>query len=342
MKMQAIAAICAGAFASVLPLVAGAQDKIELKATTYVPPTHGVQVDLLQPLADELAKRTNGQVTMRIFAANSPFGQVQNQADQVKNGVTDIGFGLNGVPRGRFPRTLIMDLPFMAETSDAASRAIWSMRNGLLADDYKDFKVLGLMCHNAGDFFMREKKIEKMEDVKGLRIRSPSVQVQALLQQVGAVPVTMGPGQIYESLEKGTLDGIMMVPDGVRAFRVDGLVKSWYGIKVYTTCFHFVMNPKKFDSLPPAAKQAIDELTGDAWATRFGALWNKWDEVGTAALKERGVTMTPVPADVRAKWIEATKPVIEQQLTELEGQGIKNAREIYAEMRKRVAEFSKK
>ena len=326
-------ALCAGA---------AAQDKIELKATHYAPPTHGFQVDIMQPLAEALEKRTGGKVTMRIFAANSPFGQVQNQADQVKSGVSDIGFGLNGVPRGRFLRTLIMDMPFMAETSEAASKTVWSMLQSHLAEDYKDFKTLGTMCHNAGDFFMRDKKIEKIEDMKGLRIRAPSFQVQALLAHLGAVPVTMGPAQIYEGLEKGTLDGISMVPDGLRAVRLDGLVKHWYGIKIYTTCFHIVMNPRKFESLPADAKKVFDEMTGQTWVNQFGALWNKWDAVGTETLKGRGVSVTPVPADVRAKWIEATKPVIDAQLAELEKQGVANARAIYDEMRKRVAEFQKK
>ncbi len=321
---------------------ASAQDKIEIKVSHYAPPTHGWTVDVLQPWAEDMDKRTGGKVAVRIFAANSPFGNVANQADQVKAGVTDMGWGLNGVPRGRFLRTLIMDMPFMAETSDAATRAVWSMLKSHLAEDYKDFHTVAVMCHNAGDFFMRDKKLDSLEDLKGLRIRAPSAQVQALLTHIGATPVTMGPAQIYEALEKGTLDGISMVPDGVRGFRLDGLIKHWFGAKIYTTCFHMLMNQRKYESLPPDVKKAIDETTGDAWVNRFGQLWNKWDQAGIDALKARGVTMQAVPAETRAKWKEQMKPVIDAQLAELEKQGVANARQIYSEMNKRIAEFSKK
>ena len=61
-----------------------AQDKIELKVTTFVPPTHGFVVDVLEPWVKDLEKRTGGKVTGRVFAGNSPFGKTENQADQVK------------------------------------------------------------------------------------------------------------------------------------------------------------------------------------------------------------------------------------------------------------------
>lgn len=138
------------ATAAVFAAGAGAQEKIELKFSHYAPPVLGFQVDIIEPWIADLEKRTGGKLTARIFAANSPFGNIANQADQVKAGVTAIAWGLNGVPRGRFPRAMIIDLPFMASSSNAASKTLWSMRAGLLADDYKDFKLIALHCHPAG------------------------------------------------------------------------------------------------------------------------------------------------------------------------------------------------
>ena len=69
----------------------------------------------------EIEKKSGGAVTVRVFAGNSPFGKVVNQADQVKQGVVDLAFGLNGIPRGRYPRTSIMEMPFVAESADLAT-----------------------------------------------------------------------------------------------------------------------------------------------------------------------------------------------------------------------------
>jgi len=320
---------------------AGAQEKIELKFSHYAPPTHGFQKDLLEPWAAELEKRSGGKLTVRIFAANSPFGNIANQADQVKAGVTDMAWGLNGVPRGRYQASLIMELPFMTESSAAASKTLWSMRDGLLAGDYKDFKLLLLHCHPAGGFFTRDKKVATLADLKGLRIRAPSAQIQGLLQHIGAVPVTMGPAQAYEALEKGTADGASLIYDGLYAFRLHTLVKYFLDVRIYTACFHVVMNPRKFQSLPAEFQKLIDETTGDAWANKVGGLWNSWDAAARKASLERGIQETIVSPATRAQWEAELKPYIDAQIAEIEKQGVPNARAIYTEMKKRVAEFSK-
>src|SRR5690606_40089791 len=117
---------------------------------TFVPPTHGFVTDVLEPLGKDIEKKSGGKVKVRVFAGNSPFGKVENQADQVKQGVVDLAFGLNGIPRGRYVRTSIMEMPFVAESAGSASKALWAMREGLLAEDRKEFKLAAPTCHNQG------------------------------------------------------------------------------------------------------------------------------------------------------------------------------------------------
>ena len=254
---RAVKTLAPIALAMLAAAPAAAQDKVELKASTFVPPGHWFLTDGFTPWGAELAKRTNGQVTVRTFAGNSPFGNVTNQADQVAAGVTDIAWGLNGVPAGRYPRTSIMELPLVATTAKGSAKTFASMRESLAAD-YKGFKLLNLNCTNGLGFALREKAVGKLEELKGLRIRTANNQIQAVLQHVGAVPVTMGPGQIYESLEKGTLDGATTGWDGVRGFRLDSIIKGYYAAKISLICFHIVMNEKKFESLSAEARKAID------------------------------------------------------------------------------------
>ena len=178
--------VAASAAALSLTLPAAGQDLIELKASTFVPPTHWFHSEILTQWAAEMSKRTGGKVTVRLFAGNSPFGNVANQADQVAAGVTDLAIGLNGVPRGRLPRTSIMELPLVASTSDAATRTLWSMRETHLAEDYKGFKLLGMNCSGGIGFFTREKKVEKLDDLKTLRIRAPSSQISGRVAAPGS------------------------------------------------------------------------------------------------------------------------------------------------------------
>jgi TRAP-type C4-dicarboxylate transport system substrate-binding protein len=329
------------AAAALLTAPASAQDKIELKVATFVPPTHWFFSQMLTNFAADVEKRTGGKATVRLFAGNSPFGNVNNQADQVAAGVTDIAIGLNGVPRGRYPRTLLMELPLVAPNSAAATKTVWSMRESHLAEDYKGFKVLGLNCSTGIGFFTRDKKVESLDDLKGLRLRAPSSQIQAALQHLGAVPVTMGPAQIYESLEKRTLDGIAMVYDGLVGFRLENLVKYYYRADMFVICFHAVMNEKKYQSLPAEVKKAVDDSSGDNWQPAFPAAWEKSEKAGEDVAKSKGLVEIKPSAEMRQRWRTSMKPVIDQALAEYEKQGIKNAREIYDEMVKRADQFAK-
>lgn len=320
---------------------AGAQAQTELKFTTFVPPTHGFAVDVLEPLGKEIEKRSGGKVTVRVFAGNSPFGKVENQADQVKQGVTDLAFGLNGIPRGRYPRTSIMEMPFVAESADSASKALWAMLPDLLAEDYRDFKPIALHCHNPGLFHTRDKSLKTIADVKGLRMRAPNPPTQALLAYLGATPVGMPPGQVYENIEKGVIDGAVFPWDAIKGFRLENILKHHLDARVYTSCFHLVMSPKRYAELAPDVQKAIDATTGQALTDKFGAWWNRWDQAGLDAVKPLNHEIVRVDDATREKWRADLKPVLDGELAKLEKEGIANARAIYDEMRKQVARFKK-
>jgi TRAP-type transport system periplasmic protein len=309
----------------------------ELKFSTFVPPTHGFVTDVLQPLGQEIEKKSGGKVKVRVFAGNSPFGKVENQADQVKQGVVDLAFGLNGIPRGRYLRSSIMEMPFVAESAGSASKTLWAMRGGALAEDWKEFKLAALHCHNPGLFHTREKPMQTIYDVKGLRMRAPNPSTQALLAHLGATPVGMPPGQVYENLEKGVIDGAVFPWDAIKGFRLENALKHHLDARVYTACFHLVMNPKRFAALPAAVKQAIDASIGDPLVARFGALWNKWDAAGLNAVKPLNHPIVSVPDATREKWRAELKPVIDGELAKLEQAGVADARGIYEEMLKQVA-----
>lgn len=334
-RFRLTAAALAGAFA------AGAAAQTELKFSTFVPPTHGFVVEVLEPLGKEVEKLSGGKASVRVFAGNSPFGKVENQADQVKQGVVDLAFGLNGLPGGRYPRTSIMELPFVAESADSASRALWAMLPGTLAEDWKEFKVVALHCHNPGLFHTRAKPLKTIEDVKGLRMRAPNPPTQALLAHLGATPVGMPPGQVYENLEKGVIDGAVFPWDAVRGFRLENLLRHHLDARVYTACFHLVMNPARVRALAPEVQKAIEAATGQALVEKFGGWWNRWDQAGLDAVRAAGNQIVTVSAAEREKWRVQLKPLIDGELAKLEKAGIGNPRAIYDEMLKTVARFAR-
>jgi TRAP-type transport system periplasmic protein len=331
-----------GAAIASLMAAATAVAQTELKLSHFLPAVHGIHTDFLEPWARELERRTGNKVKVTIFPGGSSFGDVARQYDQVTAGVIDIAHGLHGIPRGRFPRTSIIDLPFLTESADAASRTLWALYPKYLQEEYRGVKVLALHAHNGGLIHTRDKPVTQLADLKGLRIRSPSPAVSQMLEYLGATPVGLPPGQVYENLQKGAIDGTVFPWDPVASFKLAEVLKHHLDARTYTVSFFLVMNQRKYDGLPADVKQAIDATTGDALLPKFGPWWAKWDQAGLDQAKARGNNIVRLSDAEREKWKTALAPMTEAYLKSIEGQDVKNVREIYDEARRLIAQFEKK
>lgn len=340
--IKAGAATAATAAITGFPALLRAQAPIELKISHYVPALHGLQTEFIELWSKEIEKRSSGRVTFKIFAGASPLGKAENQLDQVQNGIVDIAFGLSGNPRGRLPRSIIVEMPFLIETAEQGTRTLMSVYPKYLKEEYKGLKVLCLLTHNAGHIHTRDKKIEKLEDLVGLRLRTPSPTVSAMLVQLGAVPVGMPPGAAYEQIQKGVIDGACFPWDPVRAFKIDEVTKFHTVASFYTAAFWYAMNEKKYNSLPAEVKKIIDDVSGEYLASRMQGWWDKWDNAGKAAATARNSTIITLSPTERKRWADALIPTYNKVMIETEGQGVKNAREIYIEMQRAAARFAPK
>lgn len=316
-----------------------AAETIELKLSSFLPSTHPTQTDFLEPWARELERRTDGRVKVQIFPAGSAFGHVAKQMDQARAGVVDIAHGLTGIPRGRLPRTSIIDLPFLVQTADAASRTLWKLYPDYLKEEYKGVKVLALHAHNAGLIHTRDKPVDSMQDLQGLRLRAPSLAISMMLEELGASPIGMPPTQVYESLEKGVIDGTVFPWDAVNGFKLYEPLNYHLDARAYTTSFFFVMNERKYRALPEDVRQVIDDISGDTLVNKFGDWWNAWDKPGLARSQQKGNRITQLSEEQRQAWRERLAPMIDRYLDKIEQQGVKNAREIYDKAKSYVAEF---
>ena len=200
LRKYLIRAVCSVGILAMTPAAFAAD--ITLKISNFLPPQHGFTADFLGPWAKELEEKTGGKVAVELFDATSAFGKITRQADQVRAGVIDIALGLNGIPRDRFPASSIVEMPFLVKHADSGSRTLWQMyKEGALGNEYDDFKVLALFTHHGGLIHTVDKPVRSLEDIKGLRLRTPSPAVSAMLEHLGASPVGMPPSAIYENLQ---------------------------------------------------------------------------------------------------------------------------------------------
>lgn len=328
----------AGAAALAFPAIVFGKPQVTLKISHYLPATHGFQVDMIQPWAESIKEKTGGAVDYKIYDSTTAFGRADRQADQVKAGVVDIALGLCGIPRGRFPHSSVMELPFVVDQAQDGTNALWQLhKSGQLGKEYDAFKVLLLMTHEGAFIHTVDKPVRELGDLKGLRLRTPGPAVSAMLEYEGASALALPPAEIYQALSKGAIDGLTTTWDLVATVHANEVLKYHTDCRLYAAAFYFLMNPRSYERLSPEARAAIDDTTGDAMLPKVGPWWDQWEAAGKADAVKRGHEIIVIDDAMRNQWREQLQPMIQKYLTTLQADGVQDPQALYAAATKLAA-----
>jgi TRAP-type transport system periplasmic protein len=307
--------------ATALPM-RSALAQTELKLASFVPPTHVIWTDVITPWTREVAKLSNNQLTVRLFPAMQLGGRAPDLYRQAVQGISDITFTLPGYTSGDFPMMALTELPGTAESADDGTKKIWKLFDKYLARDFKDTKVLMLWNSDSASLMSRAKPIRTLEDLKGMRIRTPSAAQSAQLEALGAIPIDMPANQIYNNLDRGVIDASMIPMSAALDFKLIEVVKYFtLNAPLGRSPFLVAMNRGRYEKLPADLKKVIDDTTGLKLSLKGAETYDKKNDEAIAAAKKTREMIT-LSADERKRWIAAFKPMIDQQVAAGEKAGL--------------------
>ena len=306
----------------------------ELKLSTMFPSTHFIVTMAMVPWAEEIEKRTDGRVHFTVFSAGSALGDATKQFDHARAGVVDVSVGIPAIPRGRHPRSVLVELPFTVPDATIGTCALMKVQDEVKGD-YPDTRILYLTVTEPSAAHTT-KKIETLDDLKGMRIRTPTPAITAMLEEIGATPVGMPPTEIYESVERGVVDGNIMPWGPVGAFKLEEVLKYHLDAGINPVAMYIVFNQRKFDSLPEDVQKVIDEVSAEMFSN-WGRWWHETDQVAIDAARAAGNEIIPMSDEQRQAWQERLQPVIDNYLANESGLPVDEAKSIYAAMTDAVA-----
>jgi len=314
-RRKFLAATGAALAAPAIARPAFAQAQVTLKLHHFLPPVSNGHAKMLAPWAKMIEQDSGGKIKIDIFPSMQLGGTPPQLYDQARDGVVDIVWTLPGSTAGRFPSTEIFELPFIgARRGIVNARASQEFADANLGKETADIKLLSYWSHDHG-LIHSNKEVKTMDDLKGLKLRSPTRLAGEALKALGATAIPMPIPQVPESLAQRVIDGCVVPWEVVPAIKLDELVKFHTEIPgsptLYTASFFLAMNKAKYDGLPADLKAAIDKNSGMKFAELAG---NMWDDAGALVLervKKRGNTLTTISEEEKAKWIKATAPVAE-------------------------------
>jgi TRAP-type transport system periplasmic protein len=301
-------------------LGAFAQQAVTLKFHTFMAPTSNVWLNMHKAWMEKVEKDSGGRIKFEAYPAMQLGGTPVQLYDQARDGVVDVVWTLPANTAGRFPRVEVFELPFIMSNAEATSKAYWEYVQTMAPDEFKDTQVIALQVHGPGVIHTAEKPVKSVADLRGLKMRAPTRQVNKMLASLGATPVGMPLPQIPDALSKGTIQGCVIPWEVVPSVKVHELTKYHAefdpaGGALYTTTFVMAMNKAKYNSLPPDLKKIIDKNSGLETSGWLGKTQQAGDAAGRKAAVDHGNTIFTVPAaeaqefrrrsrSIEVEWVE--------------------------------------
>ncbi|HVH01494.1 MAG TPA: TRAP transporter substrate-binding protein, partial [Amaricoccus sp.] len=243
---------------------------------------------------------------------------------QVADGVVDIIWTVNGYTPGLFPRSEVFELPTVF-TNDigAANLAMRDMFDEWLAPEFEDVHVLFLHVHAGQALQMASKLVRTPEDTQGLKLRVPGPTGNAVVEAMGATPVTMPVPDLPQALSTHAVDGALIPWEIIPAlqlyettqYQIEGPNQNRFG----TTTFQVSMNKARWEGLPDDLKAVFDAHCGEEWLRTVAEIWRASDDGGIALAVENGNEHVVLTEEEMAAFTTVLAPVVDGWIEEHAG-----------------------
>lgn len=325
-SLRTLAALAAGlAFAT-----ASQAEEVTLRIHHFLPAGAPIQAKVLEPWCQKVTKESANQIKCKIFPSMQLGGSAPQLYDQAKDGVVDMIWTIPGYTPGRFLVTELFELPFMMNTPEATSRALWEFQTKHNAAEYKEVKPLAFHMNGPGNFYTRSKPIQSLADFKGLKMRGATRQTTRMLAALGATPVGMALPAVPEALSKGVIDGALTPYEVVQSTRMHELTKFTTESDpkfnaVYAQVFVLAMNKAKYDAMSPELKKVIDANSGADLSAWIGKMIHEADAPGRKLVQQANNTIHTLPVSELQNWKKATDQLDEELVAEINKRGLNGA-----------------
>ena len=297
------------ASADIDPAVLGT---FEFSFTCHDPDT-SAKVQYMQSLCDEVYEKTNGGVKMTMYNGGTLVAST-DVAQAVEDGAADIGWMFTTFFPGEFPLSDVITLPRIFETNIQANEVLLDLlaNNERVQEEMSRYHILSVSMNPMNTYYAN-KELNTPEDFVGLQLRAPAGSATEVTKLLGANPILMGPGDVYESIEKNVLDGYVFEPSGVKSFNLQEVTKYYLDLPLYCGIFYVVMNNDKWDSLPVEYQDIITEVweKGSIGQTE---VFNADVEAAMPLYAEAGLTAIEPSAEITEAIDAAAQTYIEEYI----------------------------
>ncbi len=266
------------------------EEKMELKLAHNLAEDHPLHI-VVQQFADEVAEKTNNNVTIQIFP-NGTLGNDREVLEQLQSGAVDITRVGSAALENFSDIYSAFTVPYIFDDKEH----FYKVMDGPLAEKIysagSSEGLYGLTYYDGGSrsFYTKSKPINTPDDLKGLKMRvmeNPSS--IRMMQLFNASSTPMAYGDIYTALQQGVLDGAESNTTALTLGK-HGEVAKFYSFDEHTRIPDFlIISDSLWNKLSDEYKQIFKEAAKRSTETHK-ELWQKaLDDAVEQAKSEYGV-----------------------------------------------------
>ncbi|MBT9455017.1 MAG: TRAP transporter substrate-binding protein DctP [Burkholderiaceae bacterium] len=272
--------------AGVAPAVVHAQANIRWRLASSFPKSLDTIFGASDVFAKKVSEMTGGKFQISVHAGGElmpAFGVV----DGVQNGTVEMA---HTAPYYFFGKdetfALGCAIPFGLNSRQMTAWMVEGNGLKLMREFYKQYNIVNFLGGNTGAQMggWYRKEIKSLADIKGMKMRIGGF-AGRVLERMGGVPQNIPGGEIYQALEKGTIDAAEWVgPYDDQKLGFNKVAPNYYypGWWEGGPQLDFFINNKAFEALTPEYKAIVEAAT----AVAHTDMQAKYDAKNPAALRQ--------------------------------------------------------
>jgi TRAP-type mannitol/chloroaromatic compound transport system substrate-binding protein len=319
LKKASIGTVAAATALAVNAPAVIASPKIRWQATSFWNPKVRIMFDGIKQFCENVKEMTDGQFQIKLYGGGElvpPPGAF----DAVSKGTVQMGSGSPYFWAGKSTAfNWFGSIPFGMNAQSINSWFYEGNGQVLMNELYDKFDLVPRIIGNSGMQMggWYKKKINSLEDFKGLKMRIGSI-AGKVLSKVGVTTVFVPPAEIFPSLERGVVDAAEFVGP------VHDILLGLYKVAkyYYTPGWHeqgpvldIFFNKKAYNDLPKHFQKVLDVAAADINIRTLAAFDAQSGTALETLVKEHNVNVQVYPEDVLKKLKEISKDVIAEEAT---------------------------
>jgi TRAP-type transport system periplasmic protein len=262
--------------------------------------------------AEVLKAKSGGRIEVQV-APSAQLGDDAAMLTALRTGALDMSANSQGAVANAVPEYAAFGMPFLFASSAQAFKVLDGPLGKELGDKSaeKGLVVLGYWDNGIRHMTNSKRPISKVEDMKGLKMRTPPDTVLVdIMQSLGAEAQQIKFAELYVALQQGVVDGQENPLVNIHASKLYEVQKHLALTSHMFQMTPFLMGKRSWDRLSEADRKAVTEAAAEATALQR-RLSQESDDKLLAELKAKGVQVTTVDkvafekatASVDDKWL---------------------------------------